>query len=129
MPCCPTIQNPPLEMAFVCVQCTRKFRSKAGCSRHINVTHGASGLRISSPQYTEDDNFPDISSCPGFPSPAPPSYFDTPSRNSDHTFSYGGNDFNVSNSDIPLSPSQDAGRTTSMFTEYHPYLSGKINKI
>ena len=60
---------------------------------------------------------------------APPSYFDTPSRNSDHTFNYGGNDFNFSNSDIPLSPSQDAGRTTSMFTEYHPYLSGKINKI
>ena len=120
MPRRPTIQNPPLEMAFVCAQCTRKFRLKAGCSRHINATHGASGLRISSPQYTEDDNFPDISSCPGFPSPTPPSYFDTPSCNSDHTYNYGGNDFNFSNSDIPLSPSQDAGRTTSMFTEYHP---------
>ena len=113
MPRHPTIQNPPPEMAFVCAHCTRKFRSKAGRSRHINATHG--GLRISSPQYTEDDNFPDISSCPSFLSPAaptPPSHFDMPSGNSksDHTFNYGGNNFNFNNSDIPLSPSQDAHR-------------------
>ena len=106
MPRRPTNYNPPLEKAFICAQCTRKFRSKTGRIRHINAKHG--GLRIKSPQSAEDDNFHETSSRPGFPSPTPPSHFDMPSlaHNSD-VFDFGDNDFNFNNNDTIPSPSQD----------------------
>lgn len=128
MPRRPTIHHSPLKKAFVCAQCNRRFRSKAGRTRHINAKH--SGLQMNSPQSAEADHFSEVSSRPGSFSPAPLSHVDSPSRNSD-TFNFGGeNDFNFSNGDIdntpPLSPSRDAASTS---TEYHPYLNGKMNNI
>jgi hypothetical protein len=129
MPRRPTIHDsPPLaEIAFVCAQCSRKFRSKAGRTRHINAKHG--GLRIDSPQSAEDDDTHDISSCPGFPSPTPLSQpeFGTPPLNSD-IFNFGEDNFVFNNGDIPPSPSESQD-TASISPEYHPYLNGKMNTI
>lgn len=116
----PTIRDSPVRK-FVCAQCNRRFRSKSGRTRHINIKHDRSQMNLGSPQSAEAENFSDLSSCLG-------------SLNSD-TFNFGSennfnfdddNIYNSGNDDIyntpPLSPSQDVASTS---IEYHPHLNGK----
>lgn len=142
MPRRPTIYHSPLKTAFVCAKCNRNFRSRAGRTRHVNAKH--SGQWANSPQSVEGDNSSEVenSSCPGSPSLALPNHisdapspdtfdrintFDSGDNNANLDHDFGENNPNFNNDDIdmpqtpPLLPSQD-----TTFTEYHPYLNGKM---
>jgi hypothetical protein len=123
---------PPIhDKEYVCTQCNRKFKSKAGRTRHIFAKHaGSHDIQMESPQSDETDYSSDISSCLGHPSPTHLSHTpDSPSRNSDAiNFSVGGeNDFDFNNGNIDdTSPPRD---TASLSMEYHPYINGEMNLL
>ena len=140
MPWPPTIHDSAWKK-FECRHngCNKRFWSKGGHTRHINARHaqgGASGQKMDSPQ--SQVSYISVSSCPGFLSPTSPDHIlDSPLHNLDlDTFIFGTsleNDFNFNNNgnindtpSPPPSPSQDMVLTS---TEYHSYLSGKMNNL
>jgi hypothetical protein len=126
MPRPPRIHNTTPKKTFVCVQCNRTFRSKAGRTRHINAKHSGLQVHMNSPSE-EADLFSDISS-----HLSPTTHiFDSPTRDLD-TLNFGaasGSEFNNGNhidDTPPRSPSSDHD-TASTSMEYHPHLNGKMN--
>jgi hypothetical protein len=126
----------PVKKAFLCPQCNRNFRSKAGRTRHINAKHG--DLQMKSPKSEEvDHHLSDVSSCPGFPSPSIHSHaFHSPSRNSSTiNFSAGSeNDIDFGNlndnTDDTRPPSSSSSQgMASLSREYHPYINGETSSL
>ena len=150
MPCCTTIYHSPPKKTFVCIKCNRKFWSRAGCTQHTNIKHSgqlANLVEANDSSKVENSSYPGLLSLVHAPSS------DTFNNNN---LNFNNNDIPQA---PPLSPSQDilhapllplqdmlhappllplqdippapslSPLQDTMFTEYHPYLNGKINNI